>query len=105
VGLDQINQCFPRHNIFHLAQKSFSAGALFGSGLLVITESELLAAHEPSPYLRLLGYFRADGSSYPEPPQATHIVDWSLQLVILRGFQRYYCHSLGANSMIPIVFA
>jgi len=68
VGLDQINQCFPRHNIFHLAQKSFSAGALFGSGLLVITESELLAAHEPCPYLRLLGYFRADGSGFPEPP-------------------------------------
>jgi hypothetical protein len=68
VGLNQINRCFPLHNIFHLAQKSFSAGALFGSGLLEITESELLAAPEPSPYLRLLGYFRADGWGFPEPP-------------------------------------
>ena len=59
VGLDQINQCLPRHHIFHLAQKSLPLGAFFGSGLLVITVgealraalTELLAAHEPSPYL------------------------------------------------------
>jgi hypothetical protein len=46
VGLNQINRCFPRHNILHLAQKLFSAGELFGTGLLEITESELLAAPE-----------------------------------------------------------
>ena len=57
VGLDQINQCFPRHHNFHLAQKSLPPGAFFGRGLLVITVgealraalTELLAAHEPSP--------------------------------------------------------
>ena len=68
VGLDQINQRFPRHHIFHLAQKSLPPGAFFGSGLLVFTESELLAAHEPSPYLRLQGYFRADCSGFPGSP-------------------------------------
>jgi hypothetical protein len=76
VGRDQINQCFPRHHIFHLAQKSFTPGAFFGSGLLVITVgealraalTELLAVHEPSPCLRLHEYFRADGSGFPEPP-------------------------------------
>ena len=44
---DQLKQRFPRHHIFHLAQKSLPLGAFFGSGLLVFTESELLAAHEP----------------------------------------------------------
>lgn len=41
---------------------------IFGSGLLVIAKSELLTAHEPSPCLRLHGYFCADGSGFPEPP-------------------------------------
>ena len=68
VGLDQLNQRFPRHHIFHLAQKSLPLGAFFGSGLLVFTESELLAAHEPSTYVRLHVYFRADCSGFPEPP-------------------------------------
>jgi hypothetical protein len=56
-------QYFSRHHIFHLAQKLLPPGAFFGSGLLVITVSEslsaalteLLSAHEPSPYLRLQG--------------------------------------------------
>ncbi|MCP9820721.1 hypothetical protein KBZ18_14645, partial [Synechococcus sp. Cruz-9H2] len=52
----------------HLGQKSLAPCALLGRGLLVITESELLAAHEPSPRLRLQGYFRADGSGFPELP-------------------------------------
>jgi hypothetical protein len=68
VGLNQINQCFPRHHIFNLAQKSLPPGALFGSGLLVIIESELFAANKPIPYLRLHEYFRGDGSGFPEPP-------------------------------------
>ena len=68
VGLDQINQCFPRHNIFHLAQKSFSFGALFGSGLHKITESKLLAAHEPSHLLRSQRNCRVVSPGYPELP-------------------------------------
>ena len=65
VGFDQFNQCFPRHHISHLAQKSPPPGAFFGSRLLVITVgeafraalTELLAAHVPSAYLRLNVYF------------------------------------------------
>jgi hypothetical protein len=76
VGLYQIKQCFPRHHLLHLAQKSLALGALLGCGLLVITVgeamrealTELLAAHEPSPHLRLHGYFRADGLGFPESP-------------------------------------
>jgi len=37
-------------------------------GLLVITESQLLATPEPSPRLRLHGYFRAAGLGFPESP-------------------------------------
>ena len=68
VGLDLINHRFPRHHLLHFSQKTLAPRALLGRGLLVITESELLAAHEPSPRLRLQGYFRADGSGFPEPP-------------------------------------
>ena len=76
VGLNQINQFFPRHHIFYLDQKVLPPGALFGSRLPVITVgealraalTELLAAHKPSPYLRLQGYYRADSSGFPEPP-------------------------------------
>lgn len=69
VGLDQFKQRFPRHHHLHLAQKSLPLGALFSCGLLVITESELLAAHHPCVHLRLQGYFRADGLGFPESPQ------------------------------------
>jgi hypothetical protein len=57
VGLNQIKQCFPRQHLLHLVQKSLALGSLPRGGLLVITESELLAACEPSPRLRLHGYF------------------------------------------------
>ena len=57
VGLDQINQRFPRHHLLHLAQKSLALGALLGHGFLLITKSELLAAHDPWPYLRFQSYF------------------------------------------------
>jgi hypothetical protein len=52
VGLNQINQRFSRHNRFHLRQEALALGALCGRGLLVITETELLDAYEPSPQLR-----------------------------------------------------
>ncbi len=68
VRLNQIEQCFPRHHLLHLAQKSLALGALFDGGLLVIPETELPAAHEPSPHLRLYRYFRADGLGFPETP-------------------------------------
>jgi hypothetical protein len=74
VGLNQIEQRLPRHNWLHLREKSLSLGAVFGSRLLVITVgealraalTELLAAHVPSPRLRLNGYFRAADHGFPE---------------------------------------
>lgn len=68
VGLDQFKQRFPRHDRLHLCQKALALGALLGRRLLVITKSELLAAHHPSAHLRLHGYFRADGLGFPESP-------------------------------------
>jgi hypothetical protein len=53
VGLNQLKQRFPRHHLLHLAQKPLAPCALLGRGLLVIAKSELLAAHELSPRLRL----------------------------------------------------
>jgi hypothetical protein len=69
VGLDEINQRFPRHRLLHFCQKTHAPGALLGRGLLVITESELLAVHVPSPQLRLRVYFRAGGLCFPVSPQ------------------------------------
>jgi hypothetical protein len=64
VGLDQINQRFPRNHLLHLAQKSPAHGALRGRGLLVIdvgealrkARTERLGAHEPRPCRRLHEY-------------------------------------------------
>ena len=58
VGLNQIDQHFPRHNRFHLRQEALALGALFGRGLLVITKTELLDAHA-SRRLRSQGHSRA----------------------------------------------
>jgi len=41
----------PRHNLLHLGEKFLTLDALYGCGLLVVPESELLSTHEPSPYL------------------------------------------------------
>ena len=68
VGLDQIKQRFPGHHLLHLGQKALASGALLRRGLLVIAISELLAAHEPSPRLRLQGHSRADGLGFPGAP-------------------------------------
>ena len=68
VGLNQLKQRFPRHHLLHLAQKPLAPCALLGRGLLVITESELLAAHELSLRLRLRGHSRADGLGFPGSP-------------------------------------
>jgi len=50
LGFDQINQLVPWHNRLHLSQEALALGALFGRWLLVITKTELLGAHEASPY-------------------------------------------------------
>ena len=68
TGLDQGDQRPPRHNSLHLSQKSLPLGALPGRGLLVVTESELLAAHEPTHTLRSQGNCRADRLGFPESP-------------------------------------
>jgi hypothetical protein len=60
VGLDQLNQRFPRNNRLHLSQEALALGALFGRRLLIITVgealraalTELLGAHEASLELR-----------------------------------------------------
>jgi len=49
VGLNQIDECLPRHNHLHLSQELLPLGALLGRGLLVITKPKLLATHEPRP--------------------------------------------------------
>ena len=68
TGLDQGNQRLPGHNSLHLSQKSLPLGALPGRALLIVTESELLAAHEPSHTLRSQGNCRADRPGFPESP-------------------------------------
>jgi len=68
VGLDQINQRFPRHNRLHLSQEALAPGALFGRRLLVITKTKLLGAHEASPHLRSQGHSRAGWRGFPESP-------------------------------------
>jgi hypothetical protein len=59
VGLDQLNERFPRHNGLHLSQEALALGAVFCRRLLVITETELLGAHEASAQLRPQAYSRA----------------------------------------------
>ena len=77
VGLDQLNQRFPRNNRLHLSQEALALSPLFGRRLLVITVgealraalAELLGAHNPSPRLRLHRYFRVAGLGFPESPE------------------------------------
>jgi hypothetical protein len=49
VGLNQLDQCLPRHHRLHLRQELLTLGLLLGGGLFVVREAELLAAHQPSP--------------------------------------------------------
>ena len=57
-----------------LKQAALQSIWVFQESLITVGEAlraaltELLAAHEPGPYLRLHGYYRADGSRIPEPP-------------------------------------
>lgn len=48
VGLDQIEHHLPGRHLLHLGQQALAPGAVLGRRLLAITESKLLAAHEPS---------------------------------------------------------
>ena len=66
MGLDQIDQRFPRDHFLHLAQKSLPPGALLGCGLLVITNPSCLLPVNPG--LRLQAYFRMDRPSFPKRP-------------------------------------
>jgi hypothetical protein len=67
-GLDQANQRVPRDHGLHLSQELLALGLLLGGCLLVIRETELLAAHQFSPGLRSQGHSRADRPGYPESP-------------------------------------
>ena len=54
-GVDRLNQIeehLPWHNRFHLSQETIAPGPPYRRGLFVITESELLAAHEACPQQR-----------------------------------------------------
>ena len=68
MGLDQVDQRLPGHHHLHLREKLLPFGLLFGGGELVIREAELLAAHQPSPSLRLQGQCPAKGAGFPESP-------------------------------------
>jgi hypothetical protein len=47
MGLIQIDQCLPTHDMVHISQELHSLGALLGRGLIVDSETELLASHQP----------------------------------------------------------
>ena len=68
VGLDQIDERIAGHNRLHLSQKLLSLGVLSRGALLLITESEPLAAHEPSSDLRSQNHCCVDPLGYPEIP-------------------------------------
>jgi len=68
VGLDQIDQRLPGHNLLHPSQKLLTPGALLGCGLLIVSEPELLAVHEPRPYLGSQGHCPVSGVAFPESP-------------------------------------
>jgi hypothetical protein len=68
VRFDQLNQRLPWHNRLHLSQETLAPGLLFGRGLLVVAESELLAAHEDCPQQRSQGYFHAGSLGFPGSP-------------------------------------
>jgi hypothetical protein len=68
MGFDQRHQGLPCEHRFNYGQKLLPFGLLFGGGLLVIREAELLAAHQPSPGLRLQGHSPAVGPGFPGSP-------------------------------------
>ena len=68
VGLNQIDQRLPGHNLLHPSQKLLTFGALLCCGLLIVTEPQLLATHEPCPYLRSQGHCPVNGVAFPESP-------------------------------------
>ena len=68
VGFNQVDQRLPGHHRLHLREKLLPFGLLLGCGELVIREAELLAAHHPSPGLRLQGHCRVEGLGFPESP-------------------------------------
>jgi hypothetical protein len=68
VGLDQVDQRLPWHNDLHLREEALASGAFFYSGLLLISEAKLLAAHQPSPYLQSQANFRPGGLGFPMSP-------------------------------------
>lgn len=45
------------HHCIHLSEKLLAFGLLWGGGELVIREAELLAAHQPTPWLAFTGPF------------------------------------------------
>ena len=91
VGLDQLNQRFPRNNRLHLSQEALALGALFGRRLLIINVgealraalTELLGAHEASLELRLQAHSRAGWQGFPESPYLKSRIFSSMPVVIL----------------------
>ena len=79
VGLNQNDQRLPEHNCLHQAQKTLPLGALPRGGLLVITESELLAAHHITPvraceYMGIFAWMDSVFQSRPNNAQANRIL-------------------------------
>lgn len=68
MRLDQRYQFPPGRHLLHLGEEFLTPVALLGCGLLVISESELIAAHQPSVDLSLRLHSLMDHLAFPELP-------------------------------------
>lgn len=69
MGLDQLELRLPGNHHLPLSKKFLPFGLLLGGGVLVIREAGLLAAHHPSPVLRLPGHCHVGGPDFPKTPK------------------------------------
>ena len=56
----------PGKKLLHLREKTLTSGALLGHRLILMTETKLLASHEPRPYLRSQSHCAVRGLAFPE---------------------------------------
>lgn len=80
AACSSIRLCFPGHNGLYLIQKSLPLSGLPGRDLLVVTKSDLLAAHETCLLLlqRSQGNFRGDWSWFSVPPYMVFsVIAWA----------------------------
>jgi len=75
LGLDQSDQIHPRHNLLNTTQKTITFSALHGCALFIISEPELVAAHEARLFLRSQGCCLLNAVALPESPLLTMIAE------------------------------